>query len=94
MSSKTPLRGKLGYQEYACFPADGQRHEVVDGEHIVNPAPDTYHQTLSRRIQFQLYTQIELPGRGVVFDATTDLQLSHFDIVQPDLIVVLQPLVW
>jgi Uma2 family endonuclease len=89
MSSETQLKGKLSYREYVCFPADGRRHEVIDGEHIVNPAPDTYHQTLSRRIQFQLYQQIELPGLGVVFDAPTDLQLTDFDIVQPDLIVVL-----
>jgi Uma2 family endonuclease len=90
MSSETQLKGKLGYREYVCFPADGRRHEVIDGEHIVNPAPDTYHQTLSRKIQFQLYTQIELRGLGMVFDAPTDLQLSDLDIVQPDLIVVLQ----
>ena len=89
MSSETPLKGKLGYREYVCFPADGRRHEVIDGEHIVNPVPDTYHQTLSRRIQFQLYAQIELRGLGMVFNAPTDLQLSGLDIVQPDLIVIL-----
>ena len=90
MFSPTQLKGKLSYREYIGFPADGRRHEVIDGEHVVNPAPDTYHQTLSRRIQFQLYTQIERPGLGVVFDAPTDLQLSDFDIVQPDLIIVLR----
>ena len=90
MSSPVELKGKLGYREYVCFPQDGRRHEIVEGEHIVNPAPNTYHQTISRRIQFQLYTQLELPGLGVVFDAPTDLQLSEVDIVQPDLIVVLQ----
>jgi Uma2 family endonuclease len=89
MSSETQLKGKLGYREYACFPADGRQHEVIAGEHIVNPAPGTYHQTLSRRIQFQLYQQLELPGLGVVFDAPTDLQLTDVDIVQPDLTVIL-----
>lgn len=90
MSSDTKLNGRLGYREYLCFPQDGQRHEIIDGEHLVNPAPDTYHQTLSRRIQFQLYAQIELQGLGEVFNAPTDLQLSETDIVQPDLIVVLK----
>lgn len=89
MSSEARLRGRLGYPEYVCFPGDGQRHEVIGGEHFVNPSPDTYHQTLSRRIQFQLYQQVEESGLGVVFDAPTDLQLSDFDIVQPDLIMVL-----
>ena len=90
MSSHTRTPGRLGYREYLCFPQDGQTHEIIRGEHIVNPAPGTYHQTLSRRIQFQLYQQIELSGLGVVYDAPTDLQLSEMNIVQPDLIVVLQ----
>ncbi len=89
MTPETNLHGKLGYREYVCFPEDGRRHEIIDGEHVVNPAPDIYHQTLSRRIQFQLYTQIELRGLGQVFNAPTDLQLSDSDIVQPDLIIVL-----
>jgi Uma2 family endonuclease len=89
MSAETRSKGKLGYPEYARFPDDGRRHEVIDGEHVVNPAPDLYHQRLSRRIQFQLYSQIELEGLGEVINAPADLQLSSWDIVQPDLIVVL-----
>lgn len=80
---------KLTYEHYACIPNDGRRHEIIDGKHYVNPAPNLNHQTLSRRIQFQLYTQIELTSRGVVFNAPVDLQLAEFDIVQPDLVVVL-----
>jgi Uma2 family endonuclease len=80
---------KLGYREYCCFPDDGRRHEIIDGDHYVNPAPSTYHQTVSRRRQHQLYTQIELTGRGVVYNAPVDVQLTDHDIVQPDLVVVL-----
>lgn len=86
----TEATGKLGYREYVNFPQDGRRHEIIGGEHFVNPAPETYHQTISRRIQFQLYSQLELNRLGVVFDAPTDLQLSETDIVQPDLIVILE----
>ncbi len=89
MSVDANSKRKLGYDEYARIPDDGRRHEIIDGEHIVNPAPNLYHQTLSRRIQFQLYSQIELRGLGVVFDAPCDVQLSEWDVVQPDLIVVL-----
>lgn len=80
---------RLGYADYVAIPADGRRHEIVDGVHRVNPAPSTYHQSVSRRIQFQLYSTIELSGRGEIFDAPTDLQLSPHDIMQPDLILVL-----
>ena len=89
MSVEANSKRKLGYAEYAHIPDDGCGHEIIDGEHIVNPAPNLYHQTLSHRIQFQLYSQIELRGVGVVFNAPCDVQLSEWDVVQPDLIVVL-----
>lgn len=89
MSQAIPVKSKLGYEHYVCFPDDGRRHEVIDGDHYVNPAPNTNHQRFSRRIHFQLYAQIEEAGRGEVFNAPTDLQLTDHDIVQPDLIVIL-----
>jgi Uma2 family endonuclease len=84
------MRAKLGYREYCCFPDDGRRHEVIDGDHHMTPAPSTSHQTVSKRLQYQLYTQIELAGLGLVFSAPVDVQLAEHDIVQPDLIVVLE----
>jgi len=93
MSPSTPARpprAKLGYPEYCCLPADGWRHEVIDGDHIMTPAPSTTHQTVSKRLQHQFYTQVELAGLGLVFNAPVDVQLSDYDIVQPDLVVVLK----
>ncbi|MFN7813048.1 MAG: Uma2 family endonuclease [Planctomycetia bacterium] len=85
----SPPRAKLGYSEYCCFPDDGRRHEIIDGDHYMTPAPSTAHQTVSKRLQHQLYTQIELAGLGLVFNAPVDVQLTDHDIVQPDLVVVL-----
>jgi hypothetical protein len=82
------LRSRWDYAAYAAIPTDGKRHEIIDGEHFVNPAPNLYHQEVSRHIQFQLYSQIELTGLGKVIDAPVDLQLSDHDIVQPDLVIV------
>ena len=53
---------KLTYDDYVQFPADGKRHEIIDGEHYVTPAPETYHQKVSRLMQFQLMQQILFPG--------------------------------
>lgn len=80
---------KYSYREYECFPNDGFRHEIIDGEHYMSPAPATNHQKVSRRIQFQLYSQIELTGRGEVYNAPTDVELDTYDIVQPDILVVM-----
>ena len=80
---------RLGYREYCSLPADGLRHEIIDGSHFMTPAPSTRHQTVSKRLQYQIYTQVELAGLGVVFSAPVDVQFSDHDIVQPDLVVVL-----
>ena len=85
--SNIPTR--LTFEAYCCFPDDGNRHEVIDGVHYLNPVPSTYQKTVSRRLQFQLHTQIELQGLGQVFNAPVDLQLSDYDIIQPDILVVL-----
>jgi Uma2 family endonuclease len=89
MSIKTHIT-KLGYAEYCLLPDDGKRHEIVDGNHYMNPAPTPDHQSVSKHLQYFLYTQIELPGLGQVFNAPIDVQLGEFDIVQPDLIVLLK----
>jgi Uma2 family endonuclease len=81
---------KLTYDDYLLLPDDGLRHEIIDGRHYMNPAPDTRHQKVSRHIQFQLYQQIELADLGEVLNAPADLVLSSINIVQPDLIVVLK----
>ena len=90
MATSTTTAGKLGYADYVRIPDDGMRHEIIDGEHFMNPAPNTNHQTVSKRLQYQLYTQIELAGLGLLFDAPYDVQLAPHDILQPDLIVVLK----
>jgi len=81
---------KLTYQDYICFPDDRMRHEIIDGDHYMNPAPSTYHQRVSARLQYQLYSAIELADLGVVMYAPIDVELTEFDIVQPDLVVVLK----
>lgn len=89
MSAIAPRGLKWTCEDYARLPEDGLRHEIIAGEHFVNPSPDTQHQHVSKRLQYQLYTKIELSGHGLLFDAPMDVQLSEFDIVQPDLVVIL-----
>ncbi|MBM4093363.1 MAG: Uma2 family endonuclease [Planctomycetes bacterium] len=88
MVIKTNSSSKLGYPDYAAIPNDGLRHEIIEGDHYVNPAPDLYHQAVSKRLQHQLYVRVELAGLGVLYHAPCDVQLSEHDIVQPDLLVV------
>ena len=41
---------KLTYDDFLLFPDDGQRHELIDGEHYVTPSPNIRHQDISGRL--------------------------------------------
>lgn len=81
---------KLTYEDYALIPDDGKRHEIVDGEHFVNPSPRSEHQSVSACLTTELVLAIQYTGLGRVFAAPFDVQLSKHDIVQPDLVVILR----
>lgn len=84
----TELKPKLGYDDYARLPDDGQRHEILDGEHYVTPAPSPLHQRVSKRLQRKLEDYFEARGLGEVFNAPIDMILGRHDVVQPDILVV------
>jgi Uma2 family endonuclease len=88
MSRARPATIPLTYEEYAAMPQDGRRLELIDGDFEMNPAPSTRHQTVSRRLQYELMSAIEEQGLGQVFDAPLDLILSGTNVVQPDLCIV------
>lgn len=83
-------RLKFTYEDLLAIPADDPyRHEILDGVHVASPSPVYRHQTVSRRIQYQLFEQIEARGLGEVVDAPMDVELATYDIVEPDIFVVL-----
>src|SRR6185295_8477581 len=79
---------KLTYDDYARLPADRRRHEVIDGEHYVTPAPFTPHQRLVVKLVLRLAGFVEEHGLGEVLTAPHDVVLSIHDIVQPDLLFI------
>jgi len=80
--------GKLTYQDYAQFPDDGRRHELIDGEHYVTPSPILRHQEISGRLEFALRSYVRERGTGHVFHAPLDVILSDYDVVEPDILYV------
>lgn len=88
MATTGRARILYSYEEYAALPPDGRRWELIDGDLEVNPAPSTRHQTVSRRLQYELMQQLEEKEIALVFDAPTDVILSNHDVLQPDLIIV------
>jgi Uma2 family endonuclease len=75
-------------REFRLLPEDGRRWELVDGDFLVTPAPSTTHQKVSRMLQYQLMTQLELTGLAEVMDAPVDVVFDEFNVVEPDLVIV------
>lgn len=55
-------RKRITYQDYLNLPEDGKRHEVINGELVMTPAPNIFHQTVTNNIEFELNQRVELAG--------------------------------
>lgn len=80
---------RLTYQDYLGFPEDGVRRELIDGEMHVTPSPRVRHQRLVARILIELSNHLQRQGSGEAFVAPLDVVLSEYDVVQPDVLVVI-----
>ncbi|MEO8505007.1 MAG: Uma2 family endonuclease [Acidobacteriota bacterium] len=78
-------RRALAYEDYLQFPDDGNRHELLEGEHTMTPAPSPYHQYAVGRLFLRFGTQVK---EGVAFGSPVDVILAPSTIAQPDLCYV------
>src|SRR6478736_8945440 len=76
---------KLTYDDFVLFPDDGQRHELIDGEHYVTPSPATKHQRVLGYLHLLIGNYLEVHPIVQVFLAPFDIVLSRFDVVEADL---------
>jgi Uma2 family endonuclease len=81
-----PAGVKLTYDDYVLFPDDGQRHELIDGEHYVTPSPRPRHQTVLLNLAAMIWNYLQEHPVGRVFTAPLDVILSNYDVVEPDLL--------
>ncbi len=79
---------RLTYADFRRFPDDGQRHELINGEHAVTASPNLRHQELSVRLVVALANFLDRNPAAVVFHAPLDCVFSFFDVVEPDVLVV------
>ncbi len=88
-SPAAPADTRFTYDDFVLFPDDGKRHEIIDGEHHVTPSPNLRHQVLVGRLVFEIELYLRAnPGTGHVFLSPLDVVLSHWDVVEPDLLFV------
>jgi Uma2 family endonuclease len=85
MRNTSPLL-RLTYRDLLELPEDGLRHELIDGEHYVTPAPGERHQSASFRLSGLLFEYLRRQPIGRAYAAPFDVLLSELDFVEPDLI--------
>lgn len=79
---------RLTYEDYLLLPNDGRRHEIIDGEHYVNPAPAPKHQIVSMNLSGTLWQYATRESAGQVITAPCDVILGPDDVLQPDILFV------
>jgi len=79
---------KFTYDDFLNFPDDGRRHEIIDGEHVVTPSPNTKHQSVSMNLSVAIRNYLGQHPVGAVFAAPLDVVFSDLDVVEPDLIYI------
>ena len=75
------------YEEYYRL-NDDQRYEIIDGNLLMAPAPDTWHQSWLNEINLLLHQFVKQRKLGRIFIAPTDVVLDSQNTVQPDIVFV------
>jgi len=75
-------------EELLALPDDGLRHELLEGVHVVTPAPEFTHQAVLGEFAFALRKALEGRDELQVLTSPADIVLSPRTLVQPDVFVV------
>ena len=86
--SRLNTKIKFTYKDYKSLPeSETKRYELMEGELIMVPSPNEYHQRVSGRLEFILRAFVEGKNLGRVYYAPLDVHLGE-DVVQPDILFV------
>ncbi len=90
MGMPAPTETVTTIEELLALPEDGMRHELLDGVHVVTPAPGLPHQRILGELQPVLHVALEGRADLIVLWSPADIRLGRKTLVQPDLFVIRQ----
>jgi len=79
---------KMTYALYRLLPEDGKRHEAIDGELFMTPAPSPKHQRILGELHSQLLAPVKGKALGEVLVSPIDVVFEEHTFVQPDILFV------
>lgn len=72
--------------DYREMPEDGKRYQLIEGELIMAPAPNTFHQFVQGNTHYILKAHLQRHPIGTVLGAPCDVYLDEHNVYQPDLL--------
>ena len=84
-----PKAPPLTVEDYRSLPEAGPRYQLIEGDLYMAPAPNRFHQEISRNLLVKLFLYLRETGAGKIFASPFDVYLDETNVFQPDLIVVL-----
>ena len=88
MGMPAPTETVTTIEELLALPEDGMRHELLDGVHVVTPAPALPHQYMVGQAFLALSRALEGRDDLLVFTSPADIVLGPKTLVQPDVFVI------
>jgi len=80
---------KVTYEDYRNAPeSERERYELVEGEIVMVPSPNEYHQRIVRNLGLILHQYITQNSLGSLYWAPLDVILSEDTVLQPDILFV------
>lgn len=87
MAMPTKLDEVTTIEQLLALPEDGCRHELLDGVHVVTPAPAYPHQAVLGEFNLTLGVALRGCDRLALLSSPADIRFGPRTLVQPDLFV-------
>lgn len=80
----------MTYAQLCVLPEDRKRHELIDGEHFVTPAPTPKHQDIVGELYSLLSAYVKANSLGKVYIAPVDVVFEEHTVLEPDILFISQ----
>ncbi|GIX41352.1 MAG: hypothetical protein KatS3mg129_1085 [Leptospiraceae bacterium] len=78
---------KKTYEDYKSLP-EGTLAQLIDGEIIMSPAPNTQHQKIIKKLVIEIHEQLEKKDEGTLFFSPIEVYFNKTEVYQPDIIFI------
>jgi Uma2 family endonuclease len=75
-------------RDYQAMPEGPPYYQVIEGDLLMSPSPNTFHQIITGRIHQLIANYLEKHPLGEVFIAPLDVYLDDTNVYQPDVFFV------